>query len=57
MEGRHSRRCMASHSRRTRQSQEPRHEREAAAEQDHGSSVEIGDQVATAIQQITNILV
>ncbi|XP_027150293.1 UDP-glycosyltransferase 71E1-like [Coffea eugenioides] len=56
MEGRRSRGCGASRGRGVRQAQEPRNERETAAKQDCGPRVEAGDQVATAIQQMTNIL-
>ena len=55
-EGRRSRGRGASRARGVRQAQEPREERETAAEQDREPRVETGDQVATAIQQMTNIL-
>ena len=56
MEGRRSYGRGVDRGRVARQSQEPRNERETAAEQDRGPRVKVGDQVATAIQQITNIL-
>ena len=40
----------------TKRAQEPREERETTAEQEQGPRVEAGDQMATAIQQMTNIL-
>ena len=50
MEGRRSRGHGASRGRGARQAQEPRGERETAAEQDRELRVETGDQMATAIQ-------
>ena len=56
MEGRRSRGRGVSRGRGTRQTQEPRKERETVTGQERGPRVEAGDQVATAIQQMTNIL-
>ena len=39
-----------------KRAQEPREERETTAAQEQGPRVEAGDQMATAIQQMTNIL-
>ena len=46
MEGRRGNGCGAGRGREARHSQEPRNEREAAAEQDHGPRVEVGDEIA-----------
>ena len=40
----------------TKRAQEPREERETTVEREQGPRVEAGDQMATAIQQMTNIL-
>ena len=40
----------------TKRAQEPREEREIRVEQEQGPRVEAGDQMATAMQQMTNIL-
>ena len=56
MEGRRSHGRGASRGRGVRQSQEPRNKREIVAEQDRRPRIEAGDQVATAIQQMTTIL-
>ena len=45
-----------SRGRKPRQQQELREEREAATEQNREPRAEVGDQVATAIQRMTNIL-
>ena len=54
MEGRRSR--GRRRGRGTKRAQEPKEERETLAKQEHGPRIEIGDQMATAIQQMTNIL-
>ena len=56
MEGRRSRGRGINRGRGVRQTQEPRDEREAAAKQQHKPQVEVGDQVTTAIQRMTDIL-
>ena len=57
MEGRRSRGRGVNRGRGARQAQEPREEREVAAKQQHEPWTETGDQVATAIQRMTDILV
>ena len=57
MKGRRSRGRGVTHGQGTGQAQEPREEREAAAKQQHEPRAEAGDQVAMAIQRMTDILV
>ena len=56
MERRRNRGQGVSRGRGARQAQEPREEREVAAKQQHEPWAETGDQVATGIQRMTDIL-